>query len=44
MCMACDVGYIGGFPMCRERDVGYIEGIPTCILAVKRAFVEDKVI
>ena len=30
MCRACDVGYIGGFPMCRERDVGYIEGIPTC--------------
>ena len=30
MCMACDVRYIGGFPMCRERDVGYIEGFPTC--------------
>jgi hypothetical protein len=28
--MACDVGHIGGFPMCRERDVGRIEGIPTC--------------
>lgn len=26
--MACDVGYIGGFPMCMERDVGRIEGIP----------------
>ena len=25
MCMACDVGYIGGFPRCRERDVGHIE-------------------
>ena len=30
MCMACDVGYIEGFPRCRERDVGYIEGFPTC--------------
>ena len=29
--MACDVGHIGGFPMCMERDVGYIEGIPTCM-------------
>ena len=28
MYRACDVGYIGGFPMCRERDVGHIEGIP----------------
>ena len=43
-CRERDVGYIEGIPMCRERDVGYIEGIPTCILAVKRAFVEDKVI
>ena len=30
MCMACDVGYIGGIPTCRERDVGYIEDFPTC--------------
>ena len=30
MCMACDVGYIEGFPMCRERDVGYIGGFPMC--------------
>ena len=30
MCMACDVGYIGGFPRCRERDVRHIEGFPTC--------------
>ena len=30
MCMACDVGHIGGFPRCMEHDVGHIEGIPTC--------------
>ena len=30
MCMACDVGYIGGIPTCREHDVRRIEGIPTC--------------
>ena len=25
MCMACDVGHIGGFPMCMEHDVGYMD-------------------
>ena len=28
--MACDVGYIGGFPMCREHYVGHIGGFPMC--------------
>ena len=30
MCMACDVGHIGGFPRCMEHDVGYIGGFPKC--------------
>ena len=28
--MACDVGYIEGFPRCMEHDVGHIEGFPMC--------------